>query len=275
MVTQRIDGKQSAAHILSALREDVLLLPRAPRLKVFMVGTHPASESYVRIKERRAKDVGIEYVFEHFHEEVSTEILCASIRAAPEDACVVQLPLPAHVSTDAVLSVLSVEKDADVLSPEAYTRFEQSIDGALLPPVVFAIREALTQAKVNLEGKSALVIGNGRLVGKPAATWLRARGARVRVVTRASGSLSSELAGADIIVSGAGTPALVTPELISQGVVLIDAGTSESEGVLVGDIDPACQEKASVFTPVPGGIGPLTVAGLLSNTVALAKRRFA
>ena len=275
MAVYRINGRQSAARILAALREEVRLLPRAPRLKVFMVGTRPASESYVRTKGRIAKEVGIEYVFERFPEEVSTETLCAALRRAQEDACIVQLPLPAHIATDTVLSAIPVEKDVDVLSPEASARFEQNVGDALLPPVVFAIREVLARAKVNPEGKKTLIIGNGRLVGKPAAVWLRARGAQVRVVTRASGALAPALAWADIIVSGAGAPALVTPELISQGVVLIDAGTSESEGVLVGDIDPACQEKASVFTPVPGGIGPLTVAGLLSNAVALAARRFA
>ncbi|HEX8947230.1 MAG TPA: bifunctional 5,10-methylenetetrahydrofolate dehydrogenase/5,10-methenyltetrahydrofolate cyclohydrolase [Candidatus Paceibacterota bacterium] len=267
-----IDGKKLATDVLARIREEVAELPRAPKLRVVMAGTHPAIESFVRIKERRAQEAGIEFAVQHFPDDVSTDVLVAAVKEGDEDALIVQLPLPAHVDTDAVLAAIPLEKDADVLSPEAYTRFEVNTPGALVPPVVFAVREVLATHAVSLPGTRAVVVGRGRLVGKPVAEWLLHEGAQVEVVTRSSGNLTAALRAADIIVSGAGVPKLITPELIQSGVVLIDAGTSESSGVIVGDIDPACAEKAALLTPVPGGIGPLTVVGLLANTLALAWR---
>jgi methylenetetrahydrofolate dehydrogenase (NADP+)/methenyltetrahydrofolate cyclohydrolase len=136
---------------------------------------------------------------------------------------------------------------------------------------VAAVKEVLERSNVMPAGKTAVVVGKGWLVGEPVATWLSAQGAQVTSITREAGDLSS-LLGADIIVSGAGSPGLIRPEHLSPGVTLIDAGTAESGGAIVGDADPACATVASVFTPVPGGVGPMAVACLFRNAAILAKR---
>jgi methylenetetrahydrofolate dehydrogenase (NADP+)/methenyltetrahydrofolate cyclohydrolase len=139
-----------------------------------------------------------------------------------------------------------------------------------LPPVAGAIVEIFVRNGVSASGKKAVVVGAGKLVGTPAAQLLRDLGAHVTVVTHTRGSLE-ELKDADIVVLGAGEPGLVKPEMLKQGVVLIDAGTSESSGKLAGDADPACAHVASVFTPVPGGVGPIAVAMIFKNLLTLAR----
>jgi methylenetetrahydrofolate dehydrogenase (NADP+)/methenyltetrahydrofolate cyclohydrolase len=170
------------------------------------------------------------------------------------------------MDTKAILDSIPVEKDADVLSSVARTT------GALLPPVVSAVKKILEFGKVEVKGKKTVVVGSGFLVGAPVAAWLIQQGAEVKVVNRSTGNLSELLHDADIIVSGAGSPHFIKPDMLKQGVVLIDAGTSESDGTITGDADLACAEKCSVFTPVPGGVGPLAVACLFENVVTLAER---
>ena len=189
------------------------------------------------------------------------------------DALIVQLPVPMGINQKEVCDTIPVEKDADVLSSGAREKFESGDTGALLPPVVGAVREIFTRNGINPKGGRAVVIGDGWLVGNPAAVWLRQQGAHVFVLTSKSSDLSTALKGADIIVSGAGVPHLLKPEYLKQGVVLIDAGTSESNGTIAGDANPACADKCALFTPVPGGVGPLAVACLFENVVTLAERR--
>ena len=139
-----------------------------------------------------------------------------------------------------------------------------------MPPVAAAVALILATHDVRVDGAYAVVVGQGRLVGEPVTAWLRQRGASVTVLTRESSDRSA-LANADLIVTGAGVAGLIRPEDITQGCVLIDAGTSESDGSIVGDADPACALKASVFTPVPGGVGPVAVACLFRNAAFLAR----
>jgi methylenetetrahydrofolate dehydrogenase (NADP+)/methenyltetrahydrofolate cyclohydrolase len=157
-----------------------------------------------------------------------------------------------------------------VLSEEAHRLFEEGDTDALLPPVVDAVREILTRSSVNPKGKRAVVVGKGWLVGEPVAAWLRNQGALVTTLGKTD-SLEA-LKDAEIIVSGAGAPGIIKPEHLSRGAVLIDAGTSESDGSIVGDADPACAQIASVFTAVPGGVGPVAVACLFRNAQKLVRR---
>lgn len=201
----------------------------------------------------------------------TTEDIMRAILLPGADAVIVQLPLPESIDTSQVLDSIPLAQDADVLSRSAHERFESGDADALLPPVVGAVKEILERAHVEPTGKRAVVIGNGWLVGEPCAAWLHAKGAEVHVVTLESGDLSF-LKEAEIIVSGAGSPGLIKPEHLTPGVVLIDAGTSESGGAIVGDADASCAEIASVFTPVPGGVGPIAVACLFKNAAELALR---
>jgi methylenetetrahydrofolate dehydrogenase (NADP+)/methenyltetrahydrofolate cyclohydrolase len=158
-----------------------------------------------------------------------------------------------------------VSHDVDV------TRYDGS-DNTLLPPVVGAIAEISRTHNVSFANRSVVVVGNGRLVGAPAAAYAAKEGARVTVVTKDSDNISATR-DADIIILGAGSPGLLTPDMVKEGVVVFDAGTSEEGGMLVGDADPAVVQKAALLTPVPGGIGPLTIAILLKNVLYLATHR--
>lgn len=266
-----LDGRALAQSILAQVKARAAALPSAPHIVAIVTNETPATRSYLKIKEKRAADAGCVFETIRFPENASTATLAAAARTARTDAIIVQLPLPESVVEADVCDAIPPSKDADVLSATARAAFENT-DGALLPPVVGAVRKILEFGNVNIAGKRAVVIGAGFLVGAPVATWLRRQGAAVEIVTKESGDLSAALRAADIVVSGAGAPHLITPDLLKEGVVLIDAGTSESGGAVAGDADPSCADICSLFTPVPGGVGPIAVACLFENAVALAEK---
>jgi methylenetetrahydrofolate dehydrogenase (NADP+)/methenyltetrahydrofolate cyclohydrolase len=273
-----IDGKAIAGEIVAATRERVAALGRPIQLTAITTDPSPATASYLRIKTEQARQAGIEMHVASAAPSLHTLALAAMVEEASHaaDILIVQLPLPDGVETQQVLDAIPLEKDADVLSSAARTRFNHGAfmhPEPLLPPVVAALKEILGRAGVSPAGKRAAVIGSGWLVGEPAAAWLTQEGAQVAVLTRESADFAATLAAADIVVSGAGSPGLLKPEMLKQGVVLVDAGTSESNGAIVGDADPACAGVASVFTPVPGGVGPVAVACLFRNAASLLERR--
>lgn len=270
-----VDGRQLAKEVLESAHERAARLAAPPTVQVFVANETAATKSYLSIKKRRAAEAGCTLSVEHFPETVTTEELCAAVRAASADAVLVQLPLPSALDTERVCNAIPVEKDADVLSALSRSVFSAGAAGALLPPVVSAVEKILAQALVTVRGARVVVVGEGFLVGKPVAAWLRQEGALVRVATNKTNNLAEMLRSADIVVSGAGVPNLLTPDALKDGVVLIDAGTAESSGKIVGDARPDCAEKAAVFTPVPGGVGPLAVACLFENAVLLAERKAA
>lgn len=265
-----VDGRALAGEILKETKERVALLERVPVVRAVTCAPSAATLSYLRIKGLRAEDAGMTLDVVHMPEEASEEELIEAIHAPGADAIIVQLPLPDGIDTSRVVNAISQDKDADVLSDAAYHAFLED-DDALLPPVVAAVETILEQHYVDVMGARAVVVGQGKLVGLPVAAWLMRNGAQVATLTRESASLEP-LLEAEIVVSGAGAPHLITPEHIKEGVVLIDAGTSESDGQMVGDIDPSCAAKAAVITPVPGGVGPIAVACLFRNVVLLLER---
>lgn len=258
-----VDGRMLAREVLARTKARAARLGRRPNVLIYVAPEETAAtRSYLKIKARSAEAAGCDF------EE--TRSLALSSRA---DAFVVQLPLPSEINQDAVLNAIPLHQDADVLSRAAREKSEQGDVDALLPPVVAAVREIFNRYGVSPKGKRAVVIGAGFLVGTPCAIWLAGQGAEVEVVTLESGvGTRTILAQADIIISGAGSPHFITPDMLKEGMVLIDAGTSESNGEIAGDADPLCAEKCSLFTPVPGGVGPLAVACLFENAVILAER---
>lgn len=267
-----IDGRTIASEILASVNAEVSSFGRELVVRAVVTEPTSATESYLRIKSERAADAGMRLDVVRVPDGSSTEDLIAAVTAPGADSIIVQLPLPHRIDSFRVLGAIPPELDADVLSSETYARFAEVRPGALLPPVVGAVAEILRRGGVGVAGKRAVVVGSGRLVGQPVSLWLAAHGASVTTITRESGDLSM-LVEADIVITGAGSPGLVKPEHLRDGVVLIDAGTSESGGAIVGDADPACAEKASLFTPVPGGVGPVAVAYLFKNVAQLAKRQ--
>ncbi|HEX2792499.1 MAG TPA: bifunctional 5,10-methylenetetrahydrofolate dehydrogenase/5,10-methenyltetrahydrofolate cyclohydrolase [Candidatus Paceibacterota bacterium] len=264
-----VDGRKLAASILADVKEKVGTLGRVPTVRALTVAPSPATRSYLKIKAARAADAGMALEVAELPAAATTADALAALLAPGADAFIAQLPLPETIDTKAVLDAIPLGKDADVLSWRAWQRFADGRDYALLPPVAAAVEEILREYGVETAGKDAVVIGEGKLVGKPVRLWLERAGARVTVVTRATEGGAAAIKSADIIVSGAGVPGLVVPEGVRPGAVVIDAGTSESEGAIVGDADRAVAEVASVFTPVPGGVGPVAVACLFRNAAIL------
>lgn len=254
-----VNGRSLAKDILARTKARAAELPHAPRVVAYIAGpATPATASYLKIKAKSAAEAGCEFIesdrLDFFHEA---------------DAAIVQLPTVPEAMM--LLNKIPVEKDADVLSEAAREKFERGDFDALLPPVVAAVRHIFEAHGISIADKRAVVIGEGFLVGKPVAAWLRHELAHVTTVSD-SHNLEHHLQDADIIVSGAGAPHFITPELVKDGAILIDAGTSESNGEVAGDADPACADKCSIFTPVPGGVGPIAVACLFENAVTLAER---
>lgn len=256
-----VDGRAIASQLLASTKVRVLKLSHRPKVIALVGNETPATRSYLKIKSARAADAGCDFEVRPYpstYEDAS--------------AVIVQLPLSEGVDGKAACDAIPFEKDADVLSSAARAKFESGEASALLPPVVGAVKKVLESCGVEVAGKRAVVVGKGFLVGAPVATWLNQQGADVTVVTRETADLFEALSSADIVVSGAGVPNLITPDVLKQGVVLIDAATSESNGIIAGDADPACADKCSFFTPVPGGIGPIAVACLFENAATLAER---
>jgi methylenetetrahydrofolate dehydrogenase (NADP+)/methenyltetrahydrofolate cyclohydrolase len=265
-----VDGRKIAEGLKDELRRDLREFSKRPSLGVIVATDALATRKFVERKCEFGKSIGVKVQLYELSPSASTMELVAAVRhaAGKHEGLVVQLPLPGAADVDAVRNAIPVTHDVDAISDGAIAEFE----GAtlpILPPVVGAIAEIVKQHNVVVSGAHAVVVGQGRLVGKPAAAWLRREGAVVYIFEK-DADASSEFAQANIIVLGAGSPGLLTPSMIKEGVVIFDAGTSEAMGKLSGDADPTCAEKASLFTPVPGGIGPITVALIFRNLLVLS-----
>jgi len=222
------------------------------------------TRKYLEMKRKRAEAIGITIEIIELSEDVTLEAAIARVTEAAvlSDGVVVQLPFPTHIDREALLRAVPVNKDPDGF------QYGETV-GACFSPVIGAIDEISKRHELSWQKKHVVILGEGILVGKPAAVYARENGADVTVLTRETYD-SARLQLADIIVSGIGHPHFIKPKYVKAGVVIFDAGTSEDGGVLVGDVDPSVAEKATLFTPVPGGIGPITIAYLLRNLVTLA-----
>jgi methylenetetrahydrofolate dehydrogenase (NADP+) / methenyltetrahydrofolate cyclohydrolase len=261
-----VQGTVIAENIYRTLLKEVALLPGVPRLGILTCAPTFETEKYLALKERKARDIGIETEVVRVAGDASTEYLVDELSSLTErtDGVVVQLPLPPHIDTSTVLASIPSSHDVDALNPE-------TVD--ILSPVVGAIAEIIKVHEVPVLNRHVTVIGSGKLVGLPASRWFMERGASVSIVTRDTLDIAFYTKTADIIVSGAGVPGLLSPEMIKEGVVIFDAGTSEDGGMLRGDAQEQCSLKSSLFTPVPGGIGPITIAVLLRNVVRFAQSK--
>ena len=261
-----IDGRAIAEDIYTEL--GTFFAGRGARLGLLVVGVDAVIGSFVRIKTRGAQRLGIETVRIDLPADATTEQTIDRTRklADETDAIIVQLPLPKQIDVNAVLSSIPALKDVDALNPTA-SEGKRIVEA----PVALAVMEILKRANIETAGRRAVVIGAGRLVGVPTAELLRKSGAKVSMFTLQEGSIA-DLKTADIIVSGAGKPGLIKPEHIKKGVALIDAGASEQGGVIKGDADPMCADITAVFTPVPGGVGPVAVAMIFRNLKTLIEK---
>ncbi|MBP6881753.1 MAG: bifunctional 5,10-methylenetetrahydrofolate dehydrogenase/5,10-methenyltetrahydrofolate cyclohydrolase [Candidatus Pacebacteria bacterium] len=259
-----VDGKVIAADILAEVAELTAARPKAaPCLSAITCAPNFETKKYLEMKKAKAVAAGIELSVIELPVDVSIAeaVACITQVAAQSDGVVVQLPFPPHIDRAALIAAVPVEKDPDGF------RYGEVL-GACFSPVVGAIDEISKRHGVEWEGKHVVILGEGVLVGRPAAAYARERGAEVIVLTKETYD-ESKLRPTDIIISGIGQPHFIKPDMVKEGVVIFDAGTSEEGGVLVGDVDPEVGSKASLLTPVPGGIGPITISYLLRNLVSL------
>ncbi len=259
-----IDGRAIAKKLELKLKDEVSSVGRTLRLEVILVGDDKASAQFVGIKEKFGQSIGVEVRRHEYETNVPEEDLIDLITRLNADdkstGVIIQLPLPAHLNSERLINLISPHKDVDALGKEA----------RVLSPVVGAVQEILKQANVLVRDKKVLVLGQGKLVGKPLAIWLTQEGAAVSVADKDTKNTEELLKQAEIIVTGIGQAHFIKPQMIREGVILIDAGTSESSGQVVGDADPSCVQKCSLFTPVPGGVGPITVAKIFENLQELS-----
>lgn len=259
-----VDGKAIASNIYLDTAHLVESLPVSPAMAIITCDPNFETQKYLDLKKKKANALGIDLLLTVLPKEATTVEVVEAVLSAVKLTCgiVVQLPLPAHIDTSAVLAALPSSHDVDAFSFE-------SGSAPVLPPVVGAIDEIAKHHNVTWEGKKVVVFGSGRLVGRPAAVFAREAGADVTVVTEASVDVAPLVLEADIIILGVGKPNLLLPDMVKDGVVIFDAGASEDGGLLVGDAHPEVAKKAALFTPVPGGIGPITVALLFRNLLEL------
>ncbi len=253
-----IDGKKIKDEILAELKEKFSIIGGAV-LAVVWVGDDPATAKFVEYKKKVAEKIGVDLRLFEYEDTISQEDLEQGVNRLIIDreisGIIVQLPLPKQIDVDKIISLIPPEKDVDALSK----------DPKVKSPVVGAVEEILERYKVSLTSNKFVVAGQGKLVGRPVTIWLASRGAEVSVFDRQTKDTNSLLIQADVIISGMGQPEFIIPSMVKDDVILIDAGTSEQGGRLAGDIDPACAAKAKLFTPVPGGLGPVVLAKLFEN----------
>lgn len=272
-----IDGKKLAGEILEELKKESALIPKKIRLAAVLVGGDSASLSFLKQKEKTARKIGLDFRLYQYPENITTKELRKRIgeicRVTYNRGVVVQLPLPDHLNIPAVLNAVLPYKDPDILCERNLGAF---YTGRLkiLPPVVAAIRFLIEKYQLEIKGREVLILGKGRLVGKPAALWFINQGATVTVASSQTLNLNDLCQRADIIVSGVGKANLITGKIIKKGVIIFDAGIVTEEGKLKGDCDfESIKEKASFITPVPNGLGPLTVALLFKNLLFLVREK--
>ena len=262
-----VNGRAIARDIYQGIQNSLTHLDVTPHLTVFTCAPNFETQKFLELKKRKAAEVGVGVNVIEFPESITTEEVVQSLlhAAMQTDGIIVQLPFPEHVDIDEVHKSIPLNLDVDGVH---YDGTSQDI----LPPVVGAIKAIADRHDVFFAATNVLIIGEGRLVGRPSKIWAQKMGAQVTVVNKDSKDVDEKMKSAHIIIAGAGKSGLITPEKIQDEVLIFDAGTSEEAGVLKGDAAASCAEKASLFTPVPGGIGPITVAVLLRNLVRLVTR---
>ena len=271
-----MDGKALAKKVRLQVAEQAAALPRQPGLAVILVGDDPASAVYVRNKEKDCQQCGIRSLEYKLPAETSQQALLALIARLNEDPAadgiLVQLPLPRHIDSRAVLEAIRPDKDADAFHPENAGRMLTG-EPAVWPCTPAGVMELLHEYGISPAGKRCVVLGRSNIVGKPMALLLLRENGTVTVCHSATPDLGEETRRADILVSAVGCPGLIGAAQVKEGAVVIDVAINRTpEGKLCGDVDfDAVAPKASYITPVPGGVGPMTRAILMKNVLALAK----
>jgi methylenetetrahydrofolate dehydrogenase (NADP+)/methenyltetrahydrofolate cyclohydrolase len=269
-----IDGKAVAARVRAEVAEEVAQMDRVPGLATVLVGDDPASQIYVGGKHKACAEVGIASIRHDLPAHTSEAEVLAVVAQLNDDPAVsgiiVQLPVPEHVDATRVTSAVDPGKDVDGLTPTNAGLLVQGRDG-LVPATPSGVMELLREYDTPLEGAHAVVVGRSDLVGKPVASLLLAQNATVTMCHSRTRDLAEVCRSADVLVAAVGRPRLITGEMVKEGATVIDVGMNRTEDGLVGDVDfESAAARARAITPVPGGVGPMTIAMLLRNTLKAA-----
>ena len=277
MSAEIIDGRKVASSIKEAIKSEIGDFPHSPELAIIMVGNDYASDIYVRNKQKAAAEVGIVSQFHHLDEDISQAELLNIIEKLNNDdevnGIIVQLPLPEHLDTHCIIDSISPLKDVDGFHPLNTGKLQNNEKPYFIAATPLGIMDLLKKVCPDLSGKNAVIIGASLIVGRPLATLLLNQDCTVSVTHSKTEDISEYTKKADIIVAACGVANLVKSEWIKEGAILIDVGINRLEnGKICGDIDfNDVFEKAKAITPVPGGVGPMTIAMLLKNTVEAYK----
>jgi methylenetetrahydrofolate dehydrogenase (NADP+) / methenyltetrahydrofolate cyclohydrolase len=273
-----VNGKKIATQIITKLASQVKILKKkkiAPYLGVILVGEDKPSQTYVRKKGEACQKIDVKFILKKYPVKTSTEKLISQLKLLQKKekltGLIIQMPLPRHIDTNKVLEHLNPEIDVDCLTEKNLGKL---INGSyqLEPPTPGAILEILKYHKINLVGQRVVLIGAGSLIGRPLANLLMLKRATVTVCNSATKNLKEITKQADILISGVGKYNLIRGTMVKKGVKVIDAGVSFYQGKMYGDINfNELKKKASLITPTPGGVGPLTVAKLIENVVKNSK----
>lgn len=268
-----IHGRALAAKIFHEVQKDIKTLNSGPGLAVILVGNDPASHLYVRLKEKAAQAAGISFYKTLLPADTTQSTLNLTIKQFNNDpsvqAILLQMPLPSNLNEDEAVSKILPAKDVDGFHAVNRGLFLKG-EATLTPPVIGAVLEALKATGQALAGKKAALLVNSQMFGQMLAAGLKTSGIESKIIL--PGEPENGLTEADIVVAARGQPRAIKAEKIKKGAILIDIGTTKVGSKFVGDLAPAALKKSSFYTPVPGGIGPLTVAMLMRNVVELAKK---
>lgn len=278
-----IDGKKIAHAIEKSLTKEIEQLQgRKPCLSFILVGENPASKAYIRMKRKRCREVGITSLDHELSETISEQELISLIQRLNDsdevDGILVQLPLPSHIQTSSIIEAISPEKDVDGFHPVNMGKLLLGETDGFFSCTPYGVKILLEKAEVEVEGKHVVILGRSNIVGKPLAALLmqKAKGANATVTVAHSRTenLKEICLSADILIAAIGKPHFVTADMVKENAVVIDVGINRVEGKLVGDVDfSSVGPKCKKITPVPGGVGPMTIASLLSNTLLSYRRK--
>ncbi len=272
-----IDGRELAKQTRIAIKKEIENMAVKPKLTVVLVGDDPASKVYVRNKEKFAGIVGMDSAVIRLPETTSEEELLALVVKLNNDKSVsgvlVQFPVPKHISQEKVMNTISPEKDVDGLTPVNIGRLAAGCEG-LTPCTPTGIMRMIKSTGIEISGKNAVVVGRSLLVGKPVAMMLLKENATVTICHSRTKDIAAEVSRADIVVAAVGIPDFIKGIMIKKGAVVIDVGINQVGEKLIGDVEfETAKLNASYITPVPGGVGPMTIAMLLENTMTACKNQ--
>ena len=276
-MVELINGKEIANKILEKLSNEIKEMQIKPCLAVVMVGDNPVSKLFVRIKEDTASKIGMQFKKFELSESATQQELTVLIEKLNADntihGVIVQLPLPEHIDNEPIAFSVSPEKDVDRLHPLNIGKMMEGHEEAA-PCTARGIMKMFQHYNIDLKGKDVTIVNHSNLIGKPLALMLLKNDATVNVCHAMTKDLGAHTKNADIIITATGVPGLIKADMVKDDVIVIDAGVKVIDGKVHGDADfEAIQEKASYVTPVPGGVGPMTVAILLENTVMAAREK--